>query len=165
MTWHPLPSGPHVGKTVPEVFFEDPDYVLDVIETGEFNGAVLTEAFEVCRLARCIRVPRGEDEEQEVVVLYHVLPDRSFGGFVIVAKSDPKLREYERFSVASSDNCFDLSIPQRIAPLDERATKVMIQAVLFQLFGEHAQLTTEECVAFFESEENFASRSSKGGER
>jgi len=156
MTWHPLPSGPHVGKTVPEVFFEDPDYVLDVIETGELNGTVLTEAFEVCRLARCIRVPRGEDEEQEVVVLYHVLPDRSFGGFVIVAKSDPKLREYERFSVASSDNCFDVSIPWRIAPGHERATKLMVEAVLFRYFGNsHRRLTAEKCGAFFDDESNF----------
>ena len=157
MIRHPLPSGPHVGKTVAEVFLEDPDYVLDVIETGEFNGAVLTEAFEVCRLAKCIRVPRGEAGEQRVAVLYHVLPDRSFGGFVIVAKSDPKLREYERFSVASSDNRFDLSIPQRIAPRDERASKAMVEAVLFHYFGDpHAQLTAEACIAFFEDGSNFA---------
>jgi hypothetical protein len=156
MKWHRLASGPHAGRTVPEVFFlRDPDYVLDGFEAGLFNGAMLAEAAEVCRLATHIRVPRGEDEDPEVVVLYHLLPDGSFGGFVIVAKSDPRLAEYERFSAARSDG-FDVAVPRRIAPGDAAATKGMVEAVLWHYFGDpHAELTAAQCAAFFENEGHF----------
>ena len=86
MTWHQLATGPHAGKMLPEVLFEDPDYLFNGIEAGALDGAMLAEAIEVRRRAARIRVPRDEDEEREVVVLYHLLPNGSFGGFVIVPK-------------------------------------------------------------------------------
>lgn len=155
MKWHRLPSGPHAGQTVPEVFFRDPDYVLDGFEAGDFNAAVLAEAAEVCRLATHIRVPRGEDEEHEVAVFYHLLPDGSFGGFVIAAKSDPRLTEFQKYAAACSAG-LDVTVPRRIAPSDARATKGMVEAVLWHYFGDpHRQLSAAECEAFFENEENF----------
>ena len=155
MNWRQLATGPHAGKTLPEVFFTDPDAVFDGIEAGVFDGAMLAEADRGSRLASRIRVPRGEDEEQEVVVFYHLLPDRSFGGFVVVAESDPRLDEYERFSAARSEG-FDLTVPRRIAPSDATGTRGMVEAVRFQFFGDpHKQLTAAECVRFFENEENF----------
>lgn len=155
MNWHRLPSGPHAGRTVPEVFFIDPDYLFKGFEAREFNGAVLADAAEVCRLATHIRVPRGEDEEQEVAVLYHLLPDGSFGGFVIVAMSDPRLPEFQKYAAARSAG-LDVSIPRRIAPSDATATKGMVEAVLFQFYRDpNKQLPAADCAAFFENNENF----------
>lgn len=135
--------------------FEDPDYVLDGIEAGVFDGGMLAEAVEVRRRAARIRVPRDVGEEQEVVVLYHLLPDRSFGGFVIVAKSDPRLADYKRFSAAQSDG-LDMTMPRRIAPGDRTATKGMLEGARFQLFADpHRRVTPRECVAFFDDADNF----------
>ena len=108
MTWHKLTTGPHTGKTLPEVMLQEPDYVLDRLEAGQFDGALLAEATEVCRRAARIRVPRGDDQEQEVLVAYYLLLNRSFGGFTIVAKSDPRLADFKRFSAAQSQG-FDLN--------------------------------------------------------
>ena len=144
MTWHPLTTGPHAGKTLPEVFFEDPDYLFDGVETGAFDVAILAEAVEVRRRAARIRVPRDENAEQEVVVLYHLLPDGSFGRFLIVAQSDPRLADYVRFSAACSDG-LDVTVPRRIAPTDRTATKGMVEAVVYQSFGDpRRRLTTQE---------------------
>ena len=134
MNWHRLPSGPHAGKTVPKVFFLDPDYVFGGFDAGEFNGPLLAEAAGVCRLATHIRVPRAEDEEQEVAVMYHLLPDGGFGGFVIVAKSDPRLAEFERFSAARSEG-FDVTVARRIARCDQAATKGMVRQFYFSSSG------------------------------
>jgi hypothetical protein len=155
VNWHQLATGPHAGKTLAEVFFDDPDYLFDGIEAGQFGGATLVEAIQVRRLATRIRVPRGDDKEQEVVVLHHLLPDGSFGGFIIVGKSDPRLAEYEHFSAARSEG-FDVTVPRRIAPGDRNATKGMVEAVLFQLVGDpHRRLTREECITFFDDPGNF----------
>lgn len=164
MTWHRLSSGPNAGKTLPEVFFEDPDYVLGGLEAGEFDGAMLAEAVEIRSRASRIRIPDHEGEGH-LVVFYHLLPDRSFGGFSIVAQSDPKLVDFKRFAVGSSQG-FDLTMPRRIAPADPRATRMMLGGVLFQYFGTpHTKLTAKECVAFFEDDQNFAACISKGGRR
>jgi hypothetical protein len=155
VTWHQLTTGPHAGKTLPEVFFIDADNVLDGIETGEFDAGALAEADRVRRLASRIRVPRREDDEQEVVVLYHLLPDGSFGGFVIVPKSDPRLAEYERFSTARSEG-LDVTVSRRIAPGDWSATKEMVEALVFRLLGDpHRRLTAAECITFFDDPRNF----------
>jgi hypothetical protein len=152
MPWTKLTTGPHAGKTLPEVMLSDPDYVFGAARRGEFGDVMLAEATKVCRRAARIRIPR----EEEAVAFFHLLPDGKFGGFTIVARSDPRLGQYRKFSAAESEH-LDLSIPGRIAPNDPQAVKVMLGGVLFQFFGDpKASLTPEECAGFFSDPECIA---------
>jgi hypothetical protein len=146
VVWSKLAGGPHLGRTLPEVMLGDPDYVLDGLGAGTFTGAMLDEATEVVRRATRIRVPGREN----VTVFYSLLPDDTLGSLVVISKSDPKLMEFARHSVAQSD-WFDLTLPRGFAPKDPAATKTLLEHVLWQYTGDsQTRLTAEECAAFFD---------------
>jgi hypothetical protein len=152
MDWHKVSGGPYSGKTLPEIMFqvEDPHYVLDGLETGRFSGPMRDEAAELCRRAAHIRVPRGEGEDQDVVVYYNVNPDGRYRGLAIVPKSNPKLAEYERSSAAHTNGYVDLTVLRRIAPGDKQGTLRLIHAFDYLCLGERMTLGQ-----FFDDPENF----------
>lgn len=156
MKWLPIPDRAHQGKTLPEVFLLAPAFVINAVKAREFRGPLLAQAKEVCRRAKVVRVPLGDDVEQDVVVFYFLLPDGNYSGHAAVGRSDPKLSQYEKFSVAKTDNCLDLTMPMRIAPGDPAAPTAMVEALKFTLLGDpHAVLSRQQCEAFFDDDENF----------
>jgi hypothetical protein len=148
VTWTPLPAGPHAGKTLPEVIFQEPHFVLDGLEHGKFEGALLEEARRVLLLSTLIRPHR---DRRDVVVLYHLnaySPDQ-FSGVSVVATNDPRLAEHQRFAAAGS-SFLDLGIVRVIAPKDRTALRAMVQRVLLTHFGDpNAKLTRQQAEDFF----------------
>jgi hypothetical protein len=146
VTWTPLPAGPHAGKTLPEVLFQDPDFVFDGVEHGRFEGELMEQARRVLLLSTCIRPSR---DAREVTVLYHLSAHRphQFSGVSVVAKDDPRLAEYH---AAAGSAFLDLLMVRCLAPEDKTALRGLVQRVLFTHFGDpNAALTRDQAEDFF----------------
>lgn len=147
--WTPLPAGPHEGRTLPEVVFLDPDFVLAALEAGALDAPWLEEAKEVCRRASRIRPCRGA--RRAVTVLYHLnayFPER-FSGISVVVKRDQRLSEFRKFSAAESA-FLDLTMARRIAPHDPGASRGLVEHLLVTHFGDpNAKLTRRQAEDFF----------------
>jgi hypothetical protein len=156
MDWQPLRGGPHEGKTIPEAFFSDPAFIVHAVEAGEFEGVLLDQAREVCRLAGRVRVPPDDDEDKDVAVFYSLLPDGNYSGHSVVSLRDPLLDQYAKCSAARTDNCLDLLMPMRIAPKDPWAPVAMVQALKYIILGDpNVPLTHRQAEGFFEDPEDF----------
>lgn len=149
VTWTPLTTGPHAGKTPPEVLLQDPDYMLDGLDSGAFEGTLLEQARELCRRAARIRPCR--DALSEVTVLYHLNAccPSLLSGISVVERSDPRLEQYREVSAAESA-FLDLGLARRLAPTDRTATRGLVQRVLFTHFDDpSAKLTRRQAEDFF----------------
>lgn len=135
MDWHRLGRGPYSGKTLPEIMFhlQDPDYVLDGLEKGEFGGPVRDEALELCRRAAHIRL------DPDVVVYYRVA-DGSYAGLAMAPRASPERRECERGATACTEGYFDLTVLKRLAPRDKLATLRLMQAFEYHCLDEGTSL-------------------------
>ncbi|BDG08221.1 hypothetical protein [Anaeromyxobacter paludicola] len=163
MEWLLLTSGPHQGKSLPEVFLQDAGYVVQAVERGELQGALLDQAREVCRLAARVRAPVQDGEDVDVVVFYRLLPDGQYGGHSVVRKSDRKLSSHRRFSQAETDCCFDLLMPMRIAPADPDAPMAMVRVLKWLVLGNpHAVVSRRDCEGFFDNPDNFLVEAERG---
>jgi len=150
MDWHRLGRGPYSGKTLLEIMFQvqDPDYVLDGLEKGEFAGAVREEAAELCRRAAQIRV------DSDVTVYYRV-SDGAYCGLAMVPKSSPEHPECERDSAARTEGYLDLTVLRRIVPKDKLATLRLMLA-----FEHHCLDEGTTLAHFFDNPKNFLSSAS-----
>jgi hypothetical protein len=147
--WTPLPPGPFEGRTLPEVVFLAPDFLLAGLEAGAFKGTWEDEAKEVCRRAARIRPYAGS--RRVVTVLYHLNAHAptQFSGISVLSVGDARLEEYRKVAAAESP-FLDLTLPRRLAPADPDASRGLVQRVLFTYFGRpNAKLTRRQAEDFF----------------
>jgi hypothetical protein len=141
------------GKTLPQILFSDPDWFFWALGQGVFKGALATEAAELDRRARNIRVPPDENgNARDAEYLIHASAGK-FGAIDLIPKTQPT---HQGGSPALRLDRIDLSVPRRIKGYDKLGYKLLIDALKFHLFGNsNARITKERAERFFEDDSKF----------
>jgi hypothetical protein len=146
MSWTVVPFGKYKGRTLPEIPVRDLDWFFWVLP--KLYGRIATEAEELARKARAIKIPRRRGKRRKVEYQYE-MGDR-FCGFSFV---DADEASYSRWSIRLP--CLDLSWPLRRKTYDKRAGRIMIRDFRIHYFGKRKRLTNERCEEFFSNDQNF----------
>jgi hypothetical protein len=80
MSWSVVPFGRYSGKTLPEIIVADVDWFFWVLP--KLYGKLGTEARDLARKARAIKIPKAQRRECEVEYRFDV--DNRFCGFAFV---------------------------------------------------------------------------------
>jgi hypothetical protein len=154
MRWSVVPFGRYTGKTLPEIIVRDLDWFFWM--APKLYGRLATEAGDLARKARAIKIPRRLGKKLEVEYRYE-FDDRSesgrrFCGFAFVKGEAWPSRWTTRLPY------LDLSFPLRTKKYDKRAGRNLIRDFRLNYFGKHKRLTKQRCEKFFTNERNFISR-------
>lgn len=154
MSWTILTFGKHEGKTLPQVIFSDPDWFFWAIDKEIFKGSLASEARELDRKARNIKLPQ-KNKKERMVAEYAIHPStRSFGHMELVPESRP---HHVGSTPTFRKDVIDLSTPREMANYDKLVCSILIHSVKYYLFGNRsARMTRKRCEEFFENDENFA---------
>ena len=154
MPWTSLSFGRYAGMSLPQIVMTDCDYFFWGYSAGAFDNpaTLLTQADEVYRKARAIRIPQTGTEL--LVAEYAVHPAiGKFSGVAVVPASRPK---HEGITATFRLPVFDLSVPRGISAYDKSGGKQLVKALKFYVFGDpDCRLTKQLCEEFFEIDANF----------
>jgi len=155
MSWTPLRFGKHIGKTLPQVLFVDPDWFFWAYDKGIIKGYTITqEASKIHAKATSIRVPQTGAEP--LIVEYNFFDGKSYG-FDIVEKSRP---QHAGSTVTIRGQQIDMSVPMRVKGYDKLGYKLFIGSLKSAIFGKaNVRMTKEKCEAFFDDDSNFVNNS------
>lgn len=154
MTWTQLNFGKHIGKTLPQVLFSDPDWFFWAVETEVFKTrpSFAAQAKLLNERAQKIKIPNGKHSHSVVEYLIH-RPTMKFSHFEIVPR-EQKL--HEGASPAFRSSIIDMNVPRRIAQYDKLGCKSLLSSLKFHLFGnKSARISKERAEAFFADHTNF----------
>lgn len=152
--WTLLNFGKHAGKSLPEVAFTDPDWILWGLEKGVFHESegIYQEAREVAYKGRLIKIP---DEAGDRILAAYYFKENSvhFSHVEFVRQSDLPL------AVGNADvvlEVVDLSLIRTRQPCAKMSYSKLLADVKQILFGD-AQLvmSREICEEFFNNNNNF----------
>src|SRR6185503_8817104 len=91
MAWTELHFGKHIGKTLPQILFSDPDWFFWSIDNNiweKSNATLKKEVYLIDKRSRSIKIPNNS--EKNLVVEFQVHPStRNFGGFKIIPSDTP----------------------------------------------------------------------------
>jgi hypothetical protein len=147
MSWSVVPFGKYRGKTLPEIIVRDLDWFFWMLPT--FYGRLGTEARDLARKARAIKIPKGHRRKLEVEYRFDV--DNRFCGFAFVKAESWHSRWTMRLSHV------DLAWPLRGKKYNKRAGRILIRDFRLNYFGKHKRLTKQRCEEFFSNDRNFIS--------
>jgi len=152
MPWSIVKFGKHLGKTLPQIVFSDPDWFFWAIEEDVFKGSLSGEAKVIYVRARAIRIPNNNTGD--LVAEYFVHPPTGrFYHMEIVPVSQPR---HEGSSPSFRSDVIDLSVPRQIASYDKLGCRSLLSSVKDVLFGsKSARMTQERCGAYFDESTNF----------
>ena len=148
MPWSKLTFGKHKGKTLPQVLFTDPDWFFWAMGKGVFekrSGLVRSEANDIFRKARRIRIPGNESGNLEAEYFIHSPTDK-FSHFGIVSATKP---QHIGSSPTFRSDVIDLSIPRQIAEYDKLGCKQMIRSLKIVLFNNESERMTKNALRPF----------------
>jgi hypothetical protein len=152
MQWTTLTFGKHKGKTLPQVFWTDPDWLLWFHDKGEAYGPLKTEADAVYRRARNIRIPRKDGKEW--VIDYHTDPrSGKFCSMTFINKETIPDSPFTSFT-----DYIDFYVPKALAGgnMDKTGYLNFLKDVKAFLFGNASvHMTKEKCEGFFNDNDNF----------
>ena len=151
MEWSTFTFGKHIGKTLPQVVLEDPDWFFIAYERGEFTRQLLPEANRIFEKATSIKVPYAAGERR--VAEYSVDPfTRKFLTVKVIPESHPfELESVWKFR----KRVIDLTVPRNLLFIDSSGGERIALQVKNLLFGKDIELTREVCEGFFNDEANF----------
>ena len=153
MEWSTFTFGKHIGKTLPQVVLEDPDWFFIAYERGEFvrRMELLPQANRIFDKATSIKVPSAGEEK--MVAEYSIDPfTGKFLAIEIVAQSEP----FDPESIWSfRKKVIDLTAARHILFSDTTGGERIALQVRDLLFGKDIELTRELCERFFNDEANF----------
>lgn len=155
MFWSKVYFGKHEGKTLPQILCSDPDWFFWAMENNVFKnkGVLLSEAKDLYKKARSIKIPDNDNKELEVEYVFHQ-PTGKFSHFDIVPKGMPA---HDGSSQTLRLKLIDMSVPRQIAAYDKLGCKHLLLSLKFHLFeSKSARLTKKRCEEFFSDESNFA---------
>jgi hypothetical protein len=153
MQWSTLKFGKHIGKSLPQVIFTDPDWFFWAVEDTVFKGPLQQEAADLDKKARSIRIPSKHGIKQ--VAEYYVHPPT--GKFASMQILDANIPQHQGSSPTFRKDVIDLSMPRQIAPYDKLGCGNLITSAKHALFGSgSARMTRQRCEAFFNDLSNFA---------
>ena len=146
MTWAELPFGKYIGKILPQVLFEDPDYFFWAYERRTVFREILgAEAAELYRKATRIRIPSRHGEGFVAQYIAHPVTGR-FVALDLVPRS----------TVDRGSPCIDLSVPRQMREYDKTGCKLLVKTVKEIFFGSAGvRMTAKRSAQFFEDQANF----------
>jgi hypothetical protein len=151
MSWTMLPFGRYRGKTLPEIIMRDLDWFFWVLP--KLYGRLGTEARDLARKARAIKIPRRHGKKLEVEYRYELDNETEFGrrfcGFAFVKAESWHSRWATRLPY------LDLALPLGRKRYDKRAGRILIRDFRLHYFGKHKRLTKHRCEEFFSNDANF----------
>jgi uncharacterized protein (DUF3820 family) len=149
--WRPMPFGKYKDRTLPQVLFEEPDYLFWLLRKEFLKGALAMQAKELAKKAYRIRIPREPTEA--FVVDYFFNSEGQFSCFSIVPKD-----AYQSPRVVYRLKHIDFSIIQKHKEYAKGQYKKFLKAFRRVFFGDKsARMTKNRCEAFF-SGDNFLSK-------
>jgi len=154
MSWSVVNFGKYKGKTLPQIVFSDPDWFFWAYENNVFKGkgSVESEAMEVYKNARSIRIPNNAAGNLEAEYVIHPSVGK-FAGMDIVQTTQPV---HQGSSPAFRRKVIDLGISRDIGEYDKLGGKTLIAAAKSALFGSRsARMTQKRCEDFFDDPSNF----------
>jgi hypothetical protein len=143
-----VPFGRYRGKTLPEIIVLDLDWFFWMFP--KLYGRLGTEARNLARKARTIKIPKGNRLKLEVEYRYDV--DDRFCGFAFVKAEAQRSQWTMRLSH------LDLAWPLRGKKYNEQASRILIRDFRLNYFGKHKRLTKQRCEEFFSNDKNFLCR-------
>jgi hypothetical protein len=152
MEWTVINFGKHIGKTLPQIMFNDADWFFHAYENGYFKGILVQEAHDLYRRARSIRVPSRNGQKMLIeYVIHRDLQSRKeiFGTMRLIADG-PGL---ERLIVSPR---IDFYVPRSYAHYDKTGYKNFVSALKAVLFGNPSRrMNRKACEGFFNDDDNF----------
>jgi hypothetical protein len=145
MIWTTLSFGKHLGKTLPQIILDDPDWFFWILPT--LYGRMKVEADDLARKASKIKVPRRNPRKWCVEFRY--AHGNRFCGFDIVRADsfmDP------RWSVRLP--YLDLRLLRSHKVYDKKGYKNMIRDFR-RLYFDGRNFTKKRCEGFFGNDDNF----------
>ena len=153
MIWSTLSFRRHKGKSLPQIMFQDADWFFHAYENGYFKNGLASEAHEIYRRARSIKVPQRDG--RKMLVEYIIHSDRNsrsngkFGTMRLIAEG-PGLAN---LNVAKS---IDFYIPRSYARRDKIGYKNFVSSLKVILFGNPSKrMNRKACEDFFNDNSNF----------
>ena len=154
MTWTVVDFGKYKdkGRILPQIVFDDPDWFFWAHEKGVFEGALKSEAEQIAKRARRIKIPQDGGERKVAEYVIH-WPRKRFGGIELVEASRPRP---VRSSPTFRKDHLDLSVARLVAEYDKFGCKLLVREVKAILFGsQFARMTRQRAEWFFDNDENF----------
>jgi hypothetical protein len=148
MSWSVVPFGRYRGKTLPEIIVRDLDWFFWMLP--KLYGKLGTEARDLARKARAIKIPKERGRKFEVEYRFDV--DDKFFGFAFV-KAD---NWHNRWTIRL--RYLDLAWPLHGEKYNERANRILIRDFRLNYFGKRKRLTKQRCEEFFSNAKNFLCR-------
>lgn len=156
MRWTPLDFGRHKGKTLPQIVFQDPDWLFWAVKDGVFNKRkyLKQEVNEINEKARRIRIPQNNGSE--LVALYTLDRNGHFCCLRTIAKSQVPFWRGPPILLNNKHPFIDLSVPKRLKGYDKRGYRLFIKDMKAILFGHRdCRMTQRRCEEFFNDDSNF----------
>jgi hypothetical protein len=155
LNWTTVTFGKYKGKTLPQILCSDPDWFFWAIENSVFEkkGIINTQAKDINRKARNIKIPNNDDGSLQAEYYIHQ-PTKKFSHFEIVP-TERGLHQGD--SPAFRGNLIDMSVPRRIAQYDKTGCTSLLKSMKTSIFGgSTVRLTKDKCEKFFADNSNFA---------
>ena len=115
-----------------------------------FYGKLETEARDLARKARTIKIPKGHRKKLDVEYLFDV--DNRFCGFAFVKAESWHSQWTMRLPY------LDFKRPLGGKKYNKRAGRILIRDFRMNYFGKHKRLTKQRCEEFFSNDKNFLCR-------
>lgn len=117
MTWSTVNFGKYKGKTLPQIFFCDPDWFFWAVENDIFKDkmALKSEAEDLLQKAKNIKIPNNGDGKQIVEYVVHQ-PIGKFSHFKVIPIVTP---EHEGSSPTFRKPVIDMSVCRSRADYDK----------------------------------------------
>ncbi len=153
MSWSVVPFGKYGGKTLPEIIVRDLDWFFWMLP--RLYGKLGTEADDLARKARAIKIPKRRRRKWEVEYRYEFdsgsVLGRSFCGFTFVKAQTWQSRWTVRLPH------LDLGWALREKKYNKGAGRILIRDFRLNYFG-NKRPTKQRCEEFFNNDKNFLSR-------
>jgi hypothetical protein len=147
--WTALDFGKHIGKTLPQVLFTDPDWFFWAFEEDAFayqNGQVLDEVERIYRRATSIRIPARYGPD---LAVEYIVSDGRFEGMRLTPADAVVGGGVNSTSYLKS--VFDMSIPRKWRDYDKTGMRTMLRDLKEILFGDPSRrMNRRRCEEFFD---------------
>jgi hypothetical protein len=151
--WSKLYFGKHVGKSLPQILFYDPDYFFWGIEKKVFKDRLAVEADKLARMVRHIKIPKPDATNW--CVEYFFTPENKFSWFHIIPADRGS---HIGSSITRRTKHIDMSVVRAACPFDKSGHKRFVKNMKNHLFGNSSiKMTAARCEEFFDDDDNFGS--------
>ena len=150
MEWTKVPHKKHRGKTLPEIAFHDPYYLMWLITEAELHGPLVLEAYKMKR--RVSRIILKGRKRRSYEFAWDIDP-RGFRGVCVAPPVPPKDRQPRDGVRTKFLDLGMLKTHGRFAKADYELFRAQIFEILFG--DPNRKMTKKRCEGFFNNRRNF----------